>query len=215
MDMKHARGAATQTTAPSADSGVDPAEQTLTNTTRMPAPASTPTVASALGGEAARALAERVTDYLGPVQALLLRVRAWYDTDCRQLDELARWCTAEAPHPALAFGEPASQLPVGAPQFHRMVIRRVADQLAGVGADPGADVDNGQALARGVRAVGVFQCLVRDVPAERCACLAAAGTAATTATAATAGTTAIGDLLEAMRRDLGLPDAQVCADQLS
>jgi hypothetical protein len=198
MTMEHVRSAATQTIP-----GADSTGQTPTRTTRRrAAPASTPTVASVLGEGAAQALAERVTDYLEPAQALLLRVRAWYDVDCRQLDELAHWCLAGTPRPAKAAGDPVTRLPVGTPQFHRMVIGRVAARLAPAGAD------DGQALARAVRAVGIFQCLVRDVPVERCTCLAAVGR-----TLSAPLHERVGELLEAIRRDLRPTGAELTAGQ--
>ena len=59
----------------------------------------------------------------------------------------------------------ARLLPNGTPRFHRMLVRKIAERV------PLPWDVKLEAIARGLQVIGIFMCMVGNVPLERCACL--------------------------------------------
>ena len=111
-------------------------------------------------------VADRVVDYLGWSGRWRLRARRWRLGDCRLLAQTARAVLDLKRKLHEVTGEAVSWLlPPDTPRFHRMLVKKVA---AKVPLPPDVKLE---AIARGLQIVGIFMCIVGNVPLERCACL--------------------------------------------
>jgi hypothetical protein len=111
-------------------------------------------------------VADRVVDYLGWSGSWRLRARRWRLGDCRLLAQTARAVLALKRKLHEVTGEAVCRLlPPDTPRFHRMLVKKIA---AKVPLPPDVKLE---AIARGLQVIGIFMCIVGNVPLERCACL--------------------------------------------
>jgi hypothetical protein len=119
----------------------------------------------ALAGE----LADRVTQYLGAAGKRRLRRRRRKGVDCQLLAEAARAVLdlKRQTHELVgeAVGQLFDRLVRNLSQFQRLVIKKVAAKLP-LPWDVKLD-----AIARGLQVIGIWMCLVQDLPLERCPCM--------------------------------------------
>jgi hypothetical protein len=140
-------------------------------------------------------VADRVVDYLGLAGAYRLRWqrRRWAAVDCQALAHTARAVLALKRKTHELTGEAVSALlPEGTPRFHRTLVKKIAEKL------PLPWDAKLEAIARGVQVIGIWMCLVQNLPLERCACLQMFGVALFRERVEQY----IEDLLEETRRDL-------------
>jgi hypothetical protein len=156
-------------------------------------------LADALTGGVSSAIASRlsgrVVDYLGRLGAYRLRWqrRKWAAVDCRALAETARAVLALKRKTHELTGEAVGALlPEGTPGFHRMLVRKIAEKV------PLPWDAKLEAIARGLQVIGIWMCLVQNLPLERCACLQMFGVELLKERVEQS----IEDLLEETRRDL-------------
>jgi hypothetical protein len=83
-------------------------------------------------------------------------------------------------------------LPKGTPRFHRMLVKKIAEKV------PLPWDVKLEAIARGLQIIGIWMCLVQNLPLEHCACLQMFGVALVKERVKKE----IEDLLEETRRDL-------------
>jgi hypothetical protein len=140
-------------------------------------------------------LSDRVVDYLGRLGAYRLRRqrRRWAEVDCRALADTARAVLALKKKTHELTGEAVSALlPEGTPRFHRMLVKKIAEKV------PLPWDVKLEAIARGLQVIGIWLCVVQNLPLERCACLQMFGVALFKERIEQC----IVDLLEETRRDL-------------
>jgi hypothetical protein len=107
-----------------------------------------------------------VADYLGRGGAFTLRFWRWGPRDCRLLAQTAKAVLALKQKMHEVTGELVVRLlPADTPQFHKMLIRKIAEKLP---LPPDVKL---AAIARGLQIMGIYLCIIRDVPLDRCACL--------------------------------------------
>ena len=113
-----------------------------------------------------QAIAERVTDYLGRAGIFSLRIRSWNATMCRQLAAAAKAVLAlrEAAHRATAVVS-SRMLPPETPRFYRKLAEKVAEKV------PLPWDSHLAAVARGLQVIGIYECIIKGLPATSCACL--------------------------------------------
>jgi hypothetical protein len=111
-------------------------------------------------------VADRVADYLGWAGRRRLRRRRWRAVDCRLLAQTAR-AVLDLKHKLHEVtGEAVSRLlPPNTPRFHRMLVKKIAEKVP---LPPDVKLE---AIARGLQVIGIFMCVVQDLPLEHCACL--------------------------------------------
>jgi hypothetical protein len=111
-------------------------------------------------------VADRVADYLGWAGRWRLRRRRWRAVDCRLLAQTAR-AVLDLKHKLHEVtGEAVSRLlPPNTPRFHRMLVKKIAEKLP---LPPDVKLE---AIARGLQVIGIFMCVVQNLPLEHCACL--------------------------------------------
>jgi hypothetical protein len=111
-------------------------------------------------------VADRVVDYPGWSGRWRLRTRRWNGADCRLLAQTAKAVLDLKRKLHDVTGEAVSRLlPPDTPRFHRMLVKKIA---AKVPLPPDIKLE---AIARGLQIIGIFMCIVGNVPLERCACL--------------------------------------------
>jgi hypothetical protein len=111
-------------------------------------------------------VADRVVDYLGWSGRWRLRTRRWSGADCRLLAQTAKAVLDLKRKLHDVTGEAVSRLlPPDTPRFHRMLVKKIA---AKVPLPPDIKLE---AIARGLQIIGIFMCIVGNMPLERCACL--------------------------------------------
>lgn len=113
-------------------------------------------------------VANRVADYLGRLGAWRLRRqrRRWAAVDCQALADSARAVLALKQKTHELTGQAVSALlPEGTPHFHRMLVRKIAEKV------PLPWDVKLEAIARGLHVIGIWMCLVQNLPLEHCPCL--------------------------------------------
>jgi hypothetical protein len=111
-------------------------------------------------------VADRVVDYLGWSGRWRLRTRRWSGVDCRLLAQTAKAVLDLKRKLHDVTGEAVSRLlPSDTPRFQRMLVKKI---VAKVPLPPDIKLE---AIARGLQIIGIFMCIVGNVPLERCACL--------------------------------------------
>ena len=140
-------------------------------------------------------LADRVVDYLGRLGTWRLRRqrRRWAAVDCQALADSARAVLALKKKTHELTGQAVSVLlPEGTPHFHRMLVKKIAEKV------PLPWDVKLEAIARGLQVIGIWMCLVQNLPLEHCPCLQMYGVALFKERVEQE----IEDLLEETRRDL-------------
>jgi hypothetical protein len=147
-----------------------------------------------ISGAIAGRVANRVADYLGRLGAWRLRrQRRWAAVDCQALGDSARAVLALKQKAHELTGQAVSALlPEGTPRFHRILVRKIAEKL------PLPWDVKLEAIARGLQVIGIWMCLVQNLPLEHCPCLQMYGVARFKERIEQE----IEDLLEETRRDL-------------
>jgi hypothetical protein len=119
-------------------------------------------------------VAGRVVDYLGRlgVYRLRRRRRNWGGVDCQALAASARAILALKKKTHELTGQAVSALlPDGTPHFHRVLVKKIAEKV------PLPWDVKLEAIARGLQVIGIWMCLVQNLPLERCPCLQMYGVA--------------------------------------
>jgi len=107
---------------------------------------------------------------LGWSGRIRLRARRWRALDCRLLAQTARAVLDLKQRLHEVTGEAVSRLlPRDTPRFHRLLVRKIAERVP-----LPLDVKL-EAIARGLQVMGIFMCVVQDLPLEACACLSMLG----------------------------------------
>lgn len=109
--------------------------------------------------------ASRVTDYLGKAGSWSLR-RRWGVAMCQQLADAAKAVLdlKEAEHKA-AGSVVAAMLPPETPLFTRKLVEKISVKV------PFPWDTHLEAIARGLQLIGIFECTIKGLPMESCACL--------------------------------------------
>jgi hypothetical protein len=115
------------------------------------------------------ALADRVTQYLGTEGMRQLRRRRRKGVDCQLLAEAARAILRLKRRAHELVGEAGAEmferLVRELPRFQRLLARTLAEKL------PLPWDVKLEAIARGIQVVGIWMCVVQDLPLEHCPCL--------------------------------------------
>ena len=114
-----------------------------------------------------KAIAKRVVDYLGSFGKIQLRAQRWDGKACEELAQTAREVLAlkKKVHDRAGKVFSSAALPPDTPRFHRKLTEKIAAEI------PLPGDSELEAIARGLQIVGIFECVIKQLPITSCACL--------------------------------------------
>ena len=112
------------------------------------------------------AVADRVVEYVGEKACQSLRKRHWNASDCRNIAQAAQAILDFKKRIHNLTGDVVSRaLPQDLPGFYRSLAKHVAAKMP-------LPIDAKlEACARALQLIGIFECMVKELPMNSCACL--------------------------------------------